>query len=162
MEIIIIAALAQNHVIGKDNKMPWHYSEDFKHFKELTTGCPILMGRKTFESIGRVLPNRRNIVMSRNPEFKIEGCDVVSSLEDGVGLCKESGVEKMFIIGGGNVYAQAMPIATIMELTLVHKEVDGNAYFPKWNFSEWKEVSREDKVDEKSGDKFSFVRYQKV
>jgi dihydrofolate reductase len=161
METIIIAAVAKNFVIGKNNQLPWHYKEDFQHFKQLTTGYPVIMGRKTFESIGKPLPNRVNIILSRDKEAaanlpNISGCVVLSSLNESKIYCREKlNAEKMFIIGGSSIYEQAMPSADVMELTLVNKEADGDAFFPKWNNNDWIETKREDFPE------FSFVRFER-
>lgn len=155
MEIIIIAAVADNGVIGKDNKLPWHYKEDFKHFKELTSGYAVVMGRKTYDSIGKPLPNRINIVISRNKALKISGCSVVHSLQDAINHCKEDGIKKMFIIGGSSLFAEGLPLADTLELTRIHKAVDGDTYFPQWKKTDWKEVHREDHAE------FSFVKYER-
>ncbi|MBI5392724.1 dihydrofolate reductase [Candidatus Woesearchaeota archaeon] len=155
MEIIIIAAIADNNVIGKDNKLPWHYKEDFQHFKQLTLNHIVVMGRKTFESIGKPLLNRINIVVSRNKSLIIEGCTIVHSLQDAIIFCKKNNIEKMFIIGGSSLFGEGLHFADTMELTLVHKDVEGDIYFPVWNKNQWNEVSREDKGE------FSFVRYER-
>lgn len=160
MEIIIIAALAENFVIGRNNKLPWHYKEDFLHFKQLTTGHTVLMGRKTFDSIGKALPNRKNIVVTRNntiiQELQDQGAYVVHDIAEGIKLAEDSYKEsKLFIIGGSEIYKQALEIADTMELTLVHKSVEGDVFFPQWNTAEWKEVYREEKGE------FDFVRFKK-
>lgn len=167
MEIILIAALSRNFVIGKDNKLPWHYSEDLKHFKELTKGHPVIMGRKTFESLGsKPLPHRLNIILTRNAEmkklFEIKECIVLDSLERVISYCKERDLEKIFVIGGEYVYKEALPKATAMELTLINKDAEGDAFFPEWNKKEWKEFSRRDLIDKKTGDVFSFVRFERI
>jgi len=124
---IIIAAVAKNRVIGSNGKLPWHIPEDLQHFKELTTGYTILIGRKTFESIGRPLPHRRNVVLSSQT---IPGVETFSSIDSAFNaLSKE---ENVFIIGGGNVFAQTLPLADEMYLTLIDKEYDGNVFFPEY------------------------------
>ena len=115
----IIVAVSENNAIGKDNNLLWHISEDLKHFKEITSGHSVLMGRKTFESLGKKLPNRRNIVITRNPDYTAEGCEMASSLEDAVRLC--AGEEEVFVIGGGEIYRQARDMASKLYLTVVHK-----------------------------------------
>ncbi len=149
MEIIIIAALAENFVIGKNNRLPWHYKEDFQHFKTLTTGHPIVMGRKTYESIGKPLPNRKNIVLTRDlsqyEPLTLQGCYPVESLTKAIILAEhEFHAHKLFIIGGAQVYEQGLSLVDTMELTLVHKNVEGDTYFPKWDEKQWKEFHRED------------------
>jgi len=155
MQTIIIAAVAKNNIIGKDNKLPWHYKEDFQHFKQLTLNHVVVMGRKTFESIGKPLPNRVNIIVSRNKDLRIEGCTIAQSLQDAILFCKKKNTEKMFIIGGSSLFEEGLQHATALELTEIQKEVEGDVYFPQWNKSEWNEISRENKGV------FHFVRYEK-
>lgn len=138
--ISIIAAVAQNGVIGGGNAMLWHIREDFKRFKAITTGHPVIMGRKTYESLGRPLPNRTNIVITRNAALEIEGCKVVGSLDEALSLC--SGEEEIFIIGGGEIYRQAMGVADKLYITLVHNSYEGDTRFPEIG-SEWEEIFRE-------------------
>ena len=138
----IIVAVSENNAIGKDNNLLWHISEDLKHFKEITSGHSVLMGRKTFESLGKKLPNRRNIVITRNPDYTAEGCEMASSLEDAVRLC--AGEEEVFVIGGGEIYRQAMDMASKLYLTVVHKVYEADTFFPVIDSSCWKEISRED------------------
>lgn len=155
MQIIIIAAVAENNVIGKDNKIPWHYKEDFQHFKALTSGHVVVMGRKTYESIGKPLPSRINIVVSRNKELQISGCIIAASLAEAINITKQNNAQKCFIIGGSSLYAEALPIADQLELTHVHEAVDGDTYFPTWNKEQWKETHRQDFQE------FSFVTYMR-
>jgi len=155
MQTIIIAAVAKNNIIGKDNKLPWHYKEDFQHFKQLTLNHVVVMGRKTFESIGKPLPNRVNIIVSRNKDLRIEGCTIAQSLQDAIIFCKKNNTQKMFIIGGSSLFTEGLQLADTLELTEIQKEVDGDVYFPQWNKSEWNEISREDKGE------YHFVRYEK-
>ena len=126
--IKIIAAVSKNLKIGKDNQLPWHISEDLKYFRKTTNGQAVLMGRKTFESIGRPLPNRRNIVLTRNVDFNEEGVEVVHTLEEALALCKT--LDQVFIIGGGQIYSAFLPYADELYLTLVDKEIDGDTDFP--------------------------------
>lgn len=132
--IKMIAAVSKNHQIGKDNELPWHISEDLKYFRKITSGQAVLMGRKTFESIGRPLPNRRNIVLTRNATFNSEdnakGIEVVHTLEEALALCKT--LEQVFIIGGGQIYSAFLPYADELYLTLVDKEIDGDTDFPSF------------------------------
>lgn len=125
--ITLIAACSSNKVIGNNNKLIWHVPGDLKRFKELTSGHTILMGRKTYESIGRPLPNRRNIILSRDPNLKIEGCLVYSDLLEVLELYKND----LFVIGGEEIYRQTLGYADKIELTLIHKEYEGDAYFPE-------------------------------
>ncbi len=158
MEISIIVATSKNNVIGRDGGIPWHLSADLKRFKALTTGHPIVMGRRTFESIGRPLPGRRNIVITRSVD-KIEGCNVVKSVEDVLNDTTLDG--KVFIIGGGEIYRQFLPYAKTVNLTEVETEIaDGDTFFPKLNPMEWMEVGREShEADEKNDFDYSFVDY---
>lgn len=135
MKIAMIAAMAHNRVIGKDNTMPWHLPEDLKHFKAMTLGKPVVMGRKTFDSIGRPLPGRHNIVISRNPALQIDGVTCVTSFAaacDAAGLCDE-----LVIIGGGQLYAQLLAQADILYLTQIDLDVAGDTQFPDWQPQQW-------------------------
>ncbi len=138
--ISIIVAIARNNTIGSANSMPWHLPEDFKHFKQVTMGKVVIMGRKTYESIGRPLPGRRNIVISRNAALRIEGCDTATSLEAALAMCDPKA--ENFIIGGGEIYRQAMPIADKLYITHIDANFDGDTQFPQIG-SEWQEISRE-------------------
>jgi dihydrofolate reductase len=131
--ISIIAAVAENSVIGKDNKLLWHIPDDLKRFKKITLGHPIIMGRKTFESIRRPLPGRLNIIISRNSEFKIEECVVVSSLEDALKIAAEHDAQEVFIIGGASIYKEAISYAHKLYLTKVHRSFEGDAFFPSYD-----------------------------
>lgn len=156
MQIIIIAALADNYTIGINNKLPWHLPADLKHFREITLNKVIIMGRKTYESIGKALPNRRNIVLSNNPFFKPADCEVYSSLPQ-VLSAVESCAE-VFIIGGTEIYKAALPLATKMYLTFVHDNFIGDAYFPHWNEKEWEISERQDfQPDENNIYAYSFA-----
>ena len=160
MEISIIVATSKNNVIGSDGGIPWHLSADLKRFKALTTGHPIVMGRRTFESIGRPLPGRRNIVIS-NSVNAIEGCDVIKSVDD---LLNDKSLDGMiFIIGGGEIYKQFLPYAKKVYLTEVETEIaDGDTFFPELNPMEWIEVGREShEADEKNDFNYSFVDYER-
>lgn len=153
-EINLIAAVSENNVIGKDGKLPWHISADMRRFRELTTGNTVIMGRKTFESIGRPLPNRYNIVITSNREFVAEGCIVAHSLEEALEKARENGQGNIFIIGGGQVYEGAIGVADRLVLTRVHGLFPGDTFFP--DYSEFQnELSRE--AREEDGLKFEFV-----
>jgi len=141
MTVTIIAALGQNRVIGKDTRMPWHISNDLKRFKALTLGHPVVMGRKTFQSIGKPLPGRDNIVITRSHAFVAPGCRVVHSLAGA--LTAAQGATEVFVIGGAEIYALALPLADRLQLTEVDAAIDGDAYFPDFDRSAWREVSRE-------------------
>lgn len=150
----IIAAIDQEKAIGKNGEIPWHYPEDLKHFKEKTTGHPVIMGRKTFESLPvdyRPLPERTNIVLTRSDMDK-EGVEIAKSFQKAYRIARDHG-EEAFIIGGASVYEQALPQADRMILTEVKKEVDGDTFFPEFDREEWNEESREEHED------FDFVTY---
>jgi len=140
--ISIIVAIAQNNVIGKDNRLLWHLSDDLKRFKKLTTGHTLIMGRNTFLSLpGGPLPNRRHIVITDRPGEKFEGCQSAYSIQEALELAGEK--EECFVIGGGMVYAQFLPIAGKLYLTRVHRAFEGDTYFPEIDFSQWKAVASE-------------------
>jgi len=138
MTTALIVAMTQGRVIGKDNSMPWHLSEDLKLFKETTSGNIIAMGRKTYESIGRPLPNRENFVISRSAK-DIAGCRVFSSVQECLEAAKDYN-KKLFFIGGGQIYAEVLDIVDELHLSFVTKEYEGDTYFPEINFADWKEV----------------------
>ncbi|MBO5234918.1 MAG: dihydrofolate reductase [Alistipes sp.] len=138
--VSVIVAVAENGVIGDKNSLLWHISEDLRNFKRITSGHPVVMGRKTFESLGRPLPNRKNVVITRQ-DIEIEGCEVVHSLEEALAIF--SADEEIFIIGGAQIYREAMPIADRFYLTRVHHSYEGDTSFPEWNESEWQKVDSE-------------------
>ncbi len=138
MKISIIVAVAQNGVIGDENRLIWHISEDLRHFKSTTQGHSVVMGRKTFESLGRALPNRENIVITRQ-DITIEGCKVAHSLSQAIDISSEQ--EELFIIGGAQIYEQALSIADRFYLTIVHHDYSGDTLFPEWCREDWREVS---------------------
>jgi dihydrofolate reductase len=155
--IKIIVAMSENRVIGNNNELIWKLSSDLKRFKDLTTNNPVVMGRKTYESIGRPLPNRRNIIISRQPDYLVDDCEIVSSLEEALLLTNSD----CFIIGGGEIYKQSLEIVDKIYLTLVHKEFEGDTKFPELN-KEWIEVSRENfDSDEKNEYNYSFIEYDR-
>jgi len=147
--VTIIAAMARNRAIGLDGGMPWHLPAELLHFKQTTMGKPIVMGRKTWESIGRALPGRQNIVVTRKRNFQAEGCLVVGSIEEA--LEKAGGVEVM-VIGGGQLYKQALPLASRMILTLVDCEPPADTWFPEWNRDDWREMSRRSQALDENND----------
>ena len=142
MKISVIVAVSDNGVIGKDGHLPWHLSQDLKRFKAITTGHHILLGRKNYEDIGRPLPNRVNLVLSRNAAFEAPGCTVVRDMEQALKIAEQSGEEELFIIGGARVYESAMPMATKLYLTKVHAEIDGDVKMPSLGEG-WKLLSEE-------------------
>jgi len=160
MIISIIAAVADNMLIGKDNKLPWNLPADLEYFKRNTLGKPVIMGAKTFESIGKPLPNRKNIILSLDENYKAEGCIVVTSIEKAL---KEVGDdEEVMIAGGASIYKQFLPLANRLYLTFIHHKFEGDAYFPEINFDQWKELSRKDnKPDERNLYSYSFVIFEK-
>ena len=161
MKKCIIVAIADNNAIGKDNALLWHISEDLKFFRSTTVGCPVIMGRKTYESIGRPLPKRLNIIVSRKGYEAPEGVLVVDSIEKGYEVAKEQGAQKCFVIGGGQIYAQAMQIADEMVITHVHTVIeDADTYFPVIDPSVWQVAERsETHTDPETGYNFEFVTY---
>jgi dihydrofolate reductase len=158
MKVTIIVASSKNLVIGYKNALPWHISEDLKHFKQITINHSVVMGRKTFESIGKPLKERRNIVVSRDRTMKIEGVEVVNSLDEAIHRTKNE--NEIFIIGGEQIYKMAMPIATNMHITKVHSNIKGDAFFPAFDENEWKILTQKNS-ETNEGLKFSFIEYQK-
>ncbi|MFM5317539.1 MAG: type 3 dihydrofolate reductase [Aeromonas veronii] len=157
MKISMIAAMAHDRVIGKDNQMPWHLPADLAHFKRVTLGKPVLMGRKTFESIGRPLPGRRNLVISRNPDYQAEGIEVVGSVEAALALLAGSSVEELMVIGGGHLYAEMLPSADCLYLTQIDLAVEGDTRFPAFDDGQWQRVDCESHpADEKNPHPYSF------
>ena len=160
MIVSIIVAIGNRNEIGKGNELLCHLPADLKHFKKITSGHPVIMGRKTFESLPNgALPNRRNIVISRNKDLKIEGAEVYSSLD--YALIKTINEKEVFIIGGAQIYEQAFPDADKLYLTKIHADFpDADTFFPKINYGDWQEVSRETHLaDEKHPYSFTFVEY---
>ena len=160
MDIGIIAAIAENGVIGKGGKLPWHIREDMKHFKEVTMWHPIIMGRKTYESIGRPLLGRLNIILSRR-DFSGENIHVYNSLESAIdylesGSAKNFDLKKIYVIGGKSVYEKTLPLADFLEITEVHGDYDGDVYFPDVDWDKWQETNRKD------FDEYSFVSYRRI
>ena len=153
--VSIVVATAQNNVIGNDNDLIWHLPADLKHFKSVTSGSSILMGRKTYESIGRPLPKRENIIITRQTGLLIEGCVVLNSLQEAINKAES---EEVFIIGGGEIYKQAMEIADKIYLTKIHQDFEGDTMFPEIDPNVWKELSCvSGELDEKNKLKHSFL-----
>ena len=142
----MIVAVADNGVIGKNNAMPWHIPNDLKYFKTTTMGKPILMGRKTFDSLGRPLPGRPNLVISRNPDFAADGVEVFSTLDLAIHRGKElavaNGADEIMLIGGSQLFSEGLPLASRLYLTEIHSVPDGDVYFPPFDRSQWLEISR--------------------
>jgi dihydrofolate reductase len=149
--ISFIVAAAENNVIGKDNQLPWHLPSDMKYFKNQTWGMTVIMGRKSLESLGKPLQGRKNIVVTRNKEWQQEGTEVAHSINEAIDLAKETGVNEIFIIGGAEIFKEAMPFANRIYLTRIHHHFDGDAYFPEVSDAEWTLVqSRFCDADEKN------------
>ncbi len=149
MRISAIIAMSTNRVIGKNNQLPWHLPADLKHFKKITLGKPILMGRKTYESIGRPLPGRCNIVISRDLQFQAPGCIVAHSIESALTTASEQKSEEIFIIGGALLFQETLPLTQRLYLTVIHQDIPGDTYFPELNLAEWQEVERLDHAPDK-------------
>jgi dihydrofolate reductase len=158
--ISIIAAVADNNVIGGNNKLLWHLPADLKRFKQLTLGHPVIMGRKTFESIGKPLPGRENVVITRNPNFKAEGITIVRSLDE---VLKKFSGQDVFIIGGAEIYAQSMSLADKIFLTRIYQLFEGDSFFPAIDERIWK-VKREEmhEPDEKNPYRYAFIDYERI
>lgn len=139
MKVSLIVAMDKNRVIGKENDIPWRIPNDWKYVKNITKGHPIILGRKNLESIGRALPDRRNIVLTRDKDFSFEGCEIVHSLENVFEFCKNE--KEIFIFGGEQIYNIFLPYVEKMYITKIHHEFEGDTFFPEVNFDGWKEVS---------------------
>jgi dihydrofolate reductase len=159
-EVVIVAALAQNRVIGRENALPWRLKADLAHFKALTLGHPVLMGRKTWESLGRPLPGRRNLVVTRDPDYRADGAETFGSIE--AALAAVGAGEQAFIIGGADIYRQSLALADRLVLTEVHAEIEGDAHFPALDPAHHVEVSRQaHKADADNEHDFDFVEYRR-
>lgn len=165
MIISLIAALTENRVIGKNNDLPWHLPDDMKYFMQTTKGHHVIMGRKNYDSIPekfRPLPNRTNIVVTRQKNFVAQGCTVVNSIEEGLQIAKANSEKEVFIIGGSEIYNQSFAKATRLYLTEILTQLDGDTYFPEFNKNQWKEVSRTHHLaDERHKFPFDFVVFER-
>jgi len=162
MKISCIVAVAENNVIGKDNDIPWYLPADLKYFKKVTSGHHILMGRKCYNSIGRPLPNRTNLIITRDPYFITSNCVVCHSIEEGITAAKENGESELFIIGGGTIYEQTIDLWDRLYLTEVDLKVDGDIFFPEINTSQWNLISSEQhEPDEKNHYRHTFKVFDK-
>jgi dihydrofolate reductase len=159
MTTSIIVAIAQNNAIGINNQLLWHLPNDLKHFKNTTSGHTVIMGRKTFDSVGKPLPKRRNIVITRQ-NISIEGCEVVNSVEAALALCADE--YEVFIVGGAEIYKLAMPLTDKIYLTIVHHDFEGDTYFPQIDYSQWNETARTDyEADEKHAYTYSIITLER-
>ena len=159
MTISIIVAIAKNHAIGKNNQLLWHLPNDLKHFKDVTSGHTVIMGRKTYDSVGRPLPKRRNIIITRQ-DISIEGCEVVPSIDEALERCENE--EEVFIVGGAEIYRQAVPLTDRIYLTIIDQDFDGDTFFPELNPGEWTEKKRENfGPDEKNKYSYSFITLER-
>jgi dihydrofolate reductase len=161
--ITIIAAIAKNNALGKDNDLIWHLPADLKRFKKVTSGHHILMGRNTFESIGKPLPNRTTIIITRNKNYFKDGCLIANSIEDAIELAQND--DEIFIIGGAQIYKEAIKkdLVDQLDITLIHHKFEADAFFPEIDNKVWKEIHREDfKADKKNKYNYSFVSFQKI
>ncbi len=162
MKIALIVAMASNRAIGLNNQLPWHLSADLKQFKKITMGSPILMGRKTYESIGRPLPGRTNIILSRDQAYQQDGCLVFNEIETALRHCCQS-AEMLFVIGGSALYEAMLPLADTLYVTEIKREFPGDTFFPELNLADWREVEREDINDDPDAAfSYSFVKLEKT
>lgn len=156
MNLSIIVALSENNAIGINNSLPWRLSADLKRVKTLTMGHHLIMGRKTFESFGKPLPGRTNVIITRNKNYVAEGCIIVTSLNEA--LEKSEGDDETFIFGGGEIFRQALPLVNKIYMTRVHTHIEGDTFFPELNMKEWKEIFHQDfEADEKNNFPYSFI-----
>ncbi|MCZ8022677.1 MAG: dihydrofolate reductase [Cyclobacteriaceae bacterium] len=166
MELSLIAALSKNNVIGKNNDLPWHLPNDMKYFMQTTKGHCVLMGRKNYESLPekfRPLPNRTNILVTRQANFHAPGCEVFNTIEKGIAYAKDIGETELFIIGGAEIYSATLPLADTLYLTEINAVIDGDTFFPKVDKTKWKETSRQvNNRDDKHKFDFDFVVYEKI
>lgn len=158
--ITIVVAIASNNAIGKDNKLLWRLPNDLKHFKQITSGHTIIMGRKTYDSVGKPLPNRRNIVVTRQ-DIHIEGVEIASSIDAALAVCADE--PEVFIVGGAEIYRQSMSRVNRIYLTIVHRDFEADTFFPQLDEKEWKTVSREDfEADERNPIPYSFITLERA
>lgn len=156
-EVIIIVAIAKNNVIGRDGTLPWHLPSDLLHFKKTTMGCPLIMGRKTYESIGRPLPGRDNVVMTRDSSLDLPGCVVVHSLAEAIEHCR--GEEKVFIIGGAEIFRIALPMTDTIIVTALERDVEGDVYLDPIDRSQFKIVDQQHCDEEEP---YQIIRYERI
>ena len=167
LKISLIAAVAQNRVIGRNNRdgepdLPWHLPDDFAFFKRKTSHHPIIMGRKSLDALKKPLPNRTNIVLTRNRDFTAEGVTVVHTLDEAIAVASAINQHEIFVIGGGEIYEMALPVATTLYLTEIQQAYEGDAYFPDFDKNDWQEISRQPHpADERHAVAFDFVVYER-
>lgn len=163
MYISIVVAVSENGVIGRAGGLPWHLGDDLRRFKRLTMGHTLVMGRRTWESIGRPLPGRRIVVVTRQPDYRAEGVETAADIDDALELARQAGDDEVFFVGGAEVYAQALPRATRLYFTRVHADVDGDTYFPDAQWGNWKQVSSEHHdADAKNDFASTFEVYERI
>ena len=163
MELAIVVAVAENNVIGKNNQLVWHMPQDLKHFKSITMGFPIIMGRKTYESIGKPLPGRTSIVITRQPDYYANGCIVVRSIQDAIRQAKMQNKEKAFVIGGAEIYRQATDVCDTMFLTRIRHSFEGDTFFPEIDPNKWIETEKESyPADDKNLYPFDFITLKRT
>ncbi len=161
--ISAIVAMSENRVIGRNNQLPWHLPADLKHFKMMTTGHAIIMGRKTFDSIGKPLPNRTNIIITRNRSFTVPGCIITTSIDEAIQKAVDESSKEIFIIGGTDIFIQSMPHISRLYLTIVHDSFEGDVFFPELNMNEWKEIeSILHKADYENKYSYSFLTLERI
>jgi dihydrofolate reductase len=161
MTISIVVAVSQNNVIGQDNKLPWHLPADFKYFKRLTMGHPVIMGRSTYESIGKALPGRTNIIITRQEDYQAEGCVVVGDLNSAFEIAKQADTEECFIIGGGDIIRQSLIWADKLYVTRIFHNFEGDTFFPQLNQDDWQMIHEERHLpDEKNHYAYAFQVYE--
>lgn len=161
MKVSLIVAVDQKNGIGKNNQLPWHLPADLQHFKKITTGFPIIMGRKTYDSIGKPLPNRRNIVISRQESLQISGVEICESLQNAISRCKDE--EEVFIIGGAQIFEQALNLADSIYLTIIQNNFEADTFFPEFDKNLWKESLNEaHEPDEKNVYPYNFKKFDKI
>ncbi|MFA1711080.1 dihydrofolate reductase [Peribacillus frigoritolerans] len=159
--ISLMVAMDQNRVIGKNNKLPWHLPADLQYFKKVTMGHPIVMGRKTFESIGRVLPGRENVIVTRNQEFKVEGCVVLHDIAQ-IKMFADNHDEEVFVIGGAEIFKEILPFTDRLYITEIHETFEGDTFFPEIDENEWDVISSNaGQIDEKNRFAHDFIILQK-
>jgi dihydrofolate reductase len=162
MRVALIAAMAENRVIGRSNALPWHLPEDLKRFKQRTEGRVVIMGRRTFESVGRPLPNRRSIVVTRRHDYHPQGVEIAHSLEEALERARETDPQEVFVLGGAEIYTLALPEADRLYLTIVHADVAGDTHFPECDLSQWTLLDDErHEADERHAYAFSFRTYER-